>query len=74
MKILHVITRSDLGGAQSVVIALANSMCKKHTIMVAAGENGPMWDALDLEIKKEKIPQNRKTYINSKRYYCSYKA
>lgn len=55
MKILHVITRSNLGGAQSVVINLANSMCEEHEITVVAGENGPMWDALDARINKVKI-------------------
>lgn len=55
MKILHVITRSDLGGAQSVVISLANSMCKEHEVIVVAGEDGPMWDALDPKIRKEKV-------------------
>lgn len=57
MKILHVITRSDLGGAQSVVINLANFMCKEHEIIVAAGEDGPMWDALDDKIIKIKIKE-----------------
>lgn len=55
MKILHVITRSDLGGAQSVVISLANHMCKNHEVTVVAGEDGPMWDALDVSVRKEKI-------------------
>jgi len=57
MKILHVITRSDLGGAQSVVINLSNYMCNDHEIIVAAGENGPMWAELDLKIKKVKIKE-----------------
>ena len=57
MKILHVITRSDLGGAQSVVINLANSMCDKHEIIVIAGEDGPMWNALDARIKKIKVDE-----------------
>ncbi|EJL74926.1 glycosyltransferase [Chryseobacterium populi] len=57
MKILHVITRSDLGGAQTVVINLANSMCRDHEITVVAGEEGPMWDALDVKIKKIKISE-----------------
>lgn len=55
MKILHVITRSDLGGAQTVVINLANAMCKDHEIIVVAGEDGPMWDALDSRILKIKV-------------------
>jgi len=57
MKILHVITRSDLGGAQTVVINLANSMCKDNDITVVAGEDGPMWKALDNRIKKIKIDE-----------------
>lgn len=57
MKILHVITRSDLGGAQSVVINLANSMCSNHEVTVVAGEDGPMWEALDDRISKIKIKE-----------------
>jgi len=57
MKILYVITRSTLGGAQTVVINLANSMCREHEISVAAGEDGPMWDALDSRIKKIKVKE-----------------
>lgn len=57
MKVLHVITRSDLGGAQSVVINLANSMCNNHEIIVVAGEDGPMWDMLDSRIQKIKIEE-----------------
>lgn len=57
MKILHVITRSELGGAQSVVINLANSMCINHEVMVIAGEDGPMWDALDDRVSKIRIPE-----------------
>ncbi|ROI00520.1 glycosyltransferase [Chryseobacterium daecheongense] len=57
MKILHVITRSDLGGAQSVVINLANSMCMEHEITVVAGEDGPMWQALDSKVRKIKIKE-----------------
>lgn len=52
MKILHVITRSDLGGAQTVVINLANSMCDDHEITVVAGEDGPMWKVLDSRVRK----------------------
>ena len=38
MKILLVITRSELGGAQSVVIELANALCREHSVVLAAGE------------------------------------
>ena len=57
MKILHVITRSILGGPETIVINLGNFMCKDHEISVAAGEDGPMWDALDVNINKIKIKE-----------------
>lgn len=51
MKILQVITLSELGGAQSVVINLANSLCKEHEVIVAAGEgDGQMWSMLDKKV------------------------
>lgn len=57
MRILQIITLCELGGAQSVVVNLANSLCEKHEIIVAAGDgNGKMWELLDTNIKKEYIP------------------
>ena len=55
MKILQVITLSELGGAQSVVINLSNALCQENDVIVAAGGNGKMWDLLDKRIKQEKI-------------------
>jgi len=52
MKIIHIITRSDLGGAQAIVINLANGMCVDNQVVVVAGENGPMWDSLDKKVKQ----------------------
>ena len=37
---MEVVTRSDLGGAQSVVINLSNSLCKYHEVIVVAGTEG----------------------------------
>ena len=37
MRILQVITLCDLGGAQSVVVNLANRLVKEHEVIVAAG-------------------------------------
>jgi len=80
MKILHVITRSDLGGAQTVVINLANFMCNEHKIAVAAGEEGPMWGALDIRVIKIRIQEivrsvsplnDFKAYIKLKKIYKS---
>lgn len=54
MKILQLITLSDLGGAQSVVANLANSLIEiSHEVIVAAGEgDGQMWSILRPEIKQ----------------------
>lgn len=57
MRILQIITLCELGGAQSVVINLANSLCERHEIIVVAGDgNGKMWNLLSSKIKKEQIP------------------
>lgn len=56
MKILFFITRSCLGGAQSVIINIANGLCKDHQVAVAAGiddgeEASLLWDALDSSVE-----------------------
>lgn len=57
MRILQIITLCELGGAQSVVVNLANSLCEKHEIIVAAGDgNGKMWDLLNPQVTIEHIP------------------
>lgn len=54
MKILQIITLCELGGAQSVVINLANELCKEHDVIVAAGEgDGKMWTMLAPSIQQE---------------------
>lgn len=56
MRILQLITRSDLGGAQSVVVNLANKLCEEHEVIVVAGEgDGKMWELLDLSVKREEF-------------------
>lgn len=45
MKILQVITRSELGGAQTVVVQLANRLSDEHEVVLVAGEgDGKMWE------------------------------
>lgn len=45
MKILQVITRSELGGAQTVVVQLANRLSEEHEVVLVAGEgDGKMWE------------------------------
>lgn len=54
MKILQIITLCELGGAQSVVVNLANELCKEHEVIVAAGEgDGKMWTMLSPSIQQE---------------------
>lgn len=53
MKILQVITLCELGGAQTVVINIANKLADKHEVIVAAGEgDGKMWTMLNHKITK----------------------
>lgn len=55
MKILQVITLSELGGAQTVLVNLANSLAEDHEVAVVAGEgDGKMWRMLHSRIKKYK--------------------
>lgn len=53
MKILQIITKSELGGAQSVLANLSNALCKHHDVTVVAGEgDGKLWEILDQRITK----------------------
>ncbi|WP_294588382.1 glycosyltransferase [uncultured Bacteroides sp.] len=57
MIILQIITRSDLGGAQSVVLNLANVLSATHKVIVVAGVgDGKMWQMLSSNIIKEHVP------------------
>lgn len=56
MRILQLITLCEFGGAQSVVVNLANSLCDKHEIIAAGDRNGKMWELLNSKVKKEHIP------------------
>lgn len=53
-RILQIITLTELGGAQSVVINLANKLSEKYEVIVAAGDgDGKMWDLLNPKVKRE---------------------
>lgn len=57
MKILQVITQSELGGAQTVVVQLANNLSKKHEVVLAAGQgDGKMWNMVSNQVIKEDCP------------------
>lgn len=54
MRILQIITLCELGGAQTVVVNLANKLCERHEVIVASGEgDGRMWNLLDAAVKQE---------------------
>lgn len=83
MRILQVITLCEIGGAQSVVINLANKLCENHEVIVVAGEgDGKMFELLDARIKKDRIPSlvrklsplnEIKTILAMKKVYRKYK-
>ena len=83
MRILQIITLCGLGGAQSVLVNLANSLCKQHEVIVAAGEgDGKMWSLLDAGIRQEHLPSLRralspmhelKAIVEMHRLYKKYK-
>lgn len=57
MRILQIITLSELGGAQSVVINLANKLSEQHEVIVAAGEgDGKMFELLSPTVKTDYLP------------------
>lgn len=57
MKILQVITQSELGGAQTVVVQLANNLSKEHEVVLAAGQgDGKMWSMVNDQVIKEYCP------------------
>lgn len=57
MKIMQVITRSELGGAQTVVVQLANALCRDHEVVLVAGkDDGKMWDMVDERVVREHCP------------------
>ncbi len=58
MRILQVITLTELGGAQSVVANLSNELAARgHEVIVAGGEgDGKMFQLLDPRIKAEHLP------------------
>ena len=52
-----VITRSELGGAQTVVVQLANTLCHEHDVVLVAGEgDGKMWELIDSRVVREQAP------------------
>ncbi len=57
MKIFHVITLSTLGGAQSVVVNLANNQILNNEVYILFGGRGEAWRTLNPKIRLIKIPE-----------------
>ena len=82
MTIFQVITKSNLGGAQSVVACLANELCIKHKVYVIAGEGDDKLSTLlksDVEyihcnsLQRSLSPLNElKTVIALRKLYHKY--
>lgn len=49
-KILHAITLSSVGGAQSVVVNLANFQCENNEVYVLSSSSCEAWKALDQRV------------------------
>lgn len=56
MKILHIITNTELGGAQRVCIDLCNSAASEgHSVAVASMSGGYLWDQLDSGVSQYQL-------------------
>lgn len=83
MKILQVITQSELGGAQTVIVQLANNLSKEHEVVLAAGQgDGKMWSMVNDQVIKEYCPHLQRSIslkndllaaIELRRLYRKYK-
>lgn len=83
MRILQVITQSELGGAQTVVVQLANNLSKEHEVVLAAGQgDGKMWSMVNDQVTKEDCPHLQRSIslkndllaaIELRRLYKKYK-
>jgi glycosyltransferase involved in cell wall biosynthesis len=61
MKILQIVTLSELGGAQSVVAGLSNALARDHKVIVIAGEgDGKMFQMLENNIERIKLNRLRR--------------
>ncbi|MDR2410987.1 MAG: glycosyltransferase [Bacteroidales bacterium] len=75
MKIFQIVTLSELGGAQSVVVNLSNALSKEHEVIVIAGEgDGKMFQMLNSGIKYFKLNSLKRKIspVNEIRTICSF--
>ena len=61
---MQIITLSELGGAQSVVINLSNALSENNEVIVVAGEgDGKLWQLLDKRIKQIKVKSLKRAFL-----------
>jgi glycosyltransferase involved in cell wall biosynthesis len=75
MKIFQIVTLSELGGAQSVVVNLSNALSKEHEVVVIAGEgDGKMFQMLNPGIRHIKLNSLKRKIspVNEIRTLCSF--
>jgi glycosyltransferase involved in cell wall biosynthesis len=75
MRVFQIVTLSELGGAQSVVVKLSNALSKEHEVIVIAGEgDGKMFQLLNVGIKYIKLNTLKRkiSLINEIRTICSF--
>ncbi|NIJ55753.1 glycosyltransferase [Dyadobacter arcticus] len=62
MRILHIVTLAEIGGAQSVVLNLAKeSAVFGNQVMVASSVKGELWNLLPKEVLQWKIPSLKRS-------------
>lgn len=75
MKIFQIVTLSELGGAQSIVVNLSNALSREHEVIVIAGEgDGKMFQMLKADIKHIKLNTLKRKIspIDEIRTICSF--
>lgn len=60
MRIFQIVTVSEYGGAQSVVLNLSEALCQENEVFLLYGGDGDAWKNLNSKIKKIKIDEHRK--------------
>ena len=61
LRILHLVTNADLGGAPRVVTELAKSaIAAGHACAVASMPNGPLWEHLDQAVERRPLAHIRR--------------
>ena len=61
MKIFHIITVSEYGGAQSFVANLVQNIAKDNNVFILYGGEGEAWEHLQVKFSKIRLNKHRKS-------------